>query len=463
MTLKKARTPSVCRANKGTAAKKTMQSNSPPTVSRRVLRSEAKSLKRGLASPSQDDDVDMSSIQPFRKKTMVKRVIRGANRERRRSHNGPGSGSDVGLRMPFEIGKISEEVQRTSPGIPSMASADTNPVPPLLRTSRTPSPKRDTTSPLVPDNSLKMASHGFGAYSSAVAVRSWGSRVFPSRTWASWAKEDMETIDGPDPVSDVKPDAKEAPGIKSSAPEQCVNAHKPESTEEGAAKADAVTGQKDGQGYNLNVPEFVSPPASLVPSKASVDQYDDIKTNSSFEEKLVIRSSTQYLELQGPRTLKCTEALPEDVEEAIEKSKAILRLWVESSDSLEAMMNRLERMVGTQSEKKTGRLSPRECALKLLKHLEDAKEGRVETGEPQVLVEHEIMWAEWLVFVTKAKVMHLKTKGCNCRPEWLAGRRPRYDGDRVKFEDESSSELEWSEPAGYQTPRPLPGLFSEYD
>lgn len=58
------------------------------------------------------------------------------------------------------------------------------------------------------------------------------------------------------------------------------------------------------------------------------------------------------------------------------------------------------------------------CALKLCGFLLRTAAERVETGENQRVVEHEMEWAQWLLIASRTGVMHLKGPGCKCRPDW---------------------------------------------
>ncbi|KAF9695118.1 hypothetical protein EKO04_006883 [Ascochyta lentis] len=158
-------------------------------------------------------------------------------------------------------------------------------------------------------------------------------------------------------------------------------------------------------------------PAS--PSKQAVALIDQ---DSSFDDLVVMRDIGSFHIAKPQRTLPCTKATREDTMRLKQKAK-MLFTWDESGDVYAGLVGRLERMVYNDLEKKmTGREasipSVVQCASKLKEFLSKAKEERVETGESRRAVEHELEWATWLVEASRTGVMHLKTKGCNCRPDW---------------------------------------------
>jgi hypothetical protein len=58
------------------------------------------------------------------------------------------------------------------------------------------------------------------------------------------------------------------------------------------------------------------------------------------------------------------------------------------------------------------------CVRRLRDWLVRSREERIETGEWKGVVEHEIEWAEWLVEAAGRGVLHVRRKGCRCRPDW---------------------------------------------
>lgn len=144
--------------------------------------------------------------------------------------------------------------------------------------------------------------------------------------------------------------------------------------------------------------------------------------DSSFDDIVVMRDVGSFHIAKPQRTLQCTKATREDTVRLKQRAKMLFR-WDESGDVYSSLVGRLERMVYNDLEK---RISGREssipsivqCAIRLRDFLQRNQEERVETGESRRAVEHEIEWATWLVEASRTGVMHLKTRGCTCRPDW---------------------------------------------
>lgn len=144
--------------------------------------------------------------------------------------------------------------------------------------------------------------------------------------------------------------------------------------------------------------------------------------DSSFEDLVVMRDVGSFHIAKPQRILQCTKATREDTVRLKQRAKNLFK-WDESADVYASLVGRLERMVYTDLEKKMndrGAAMPSvvHCAGKLKDFLQRNKEERVETGESRRAVEHEIEWANWLVEASRTGVMHIKTKGCSCRPDW---------------------------------------------
>ena len=58
------------------------------------------------------------------------------------------------------------------------------------------------------------------------------------------------------------------------------------------------------------------------------------------------------------------------------------------------------------------------CAERLERWLVGSREERVATGEWKGVVEHEIEWVGWMVEAGRRGVLHVRRRGCRCRPEW---------------------------------------------
>ena len=58
------------------------------------------------------------------------------------------------------------------------------------------------------------------------------------------------------------------------------------------------------------------------------------------------------------------------------------------------------------------------CVRRLRDWLVKSQQERIETGEWRGVVEHEIEWVEWMVRAAERGVLHVRRRGCRCRPEW---------------------------------------------
>jgi hypothetical protein len=147
-----------------------------------------------------------------------------------------------------------------------------------------------------------------------------------------------------------------------------------------------------------------------------------IDQDSSFDDIVVMRDIGSFHVAKPQRILACTQATREDTLRLKHRAKTLFK-WDESGDVYAGLVGRVERMVYNDLEK---RISGREvstpsvmqCASKLRDFLQRTQEERIETGESRRAVEHEVEWASWLVEASRTGVMHLKTKGCSCRPDW---------------------------------------------
>ncbi|KAH6622325.1 hypothetical protein C7974DRAFT_220110 [Boeremia exigua] len=144
--------------------------------------------------------------------------------------------------------------------------------------------------------------------------------------------------------------------------------------------------------------------------------------SSSFEDIVVMRDVGSFHIAKPQRILQCTKATREDTVRLKQRAKTLFK-WDESGNVYSSLVGRLERMVYSDLEKKFGGRdssvpSVVQCASKLKDFLQRNKEERIETGESRRAVEHEIEWATWLTEASRTGVMHLKTQGCSCRPDW---------------------------------------------
>ncbi|KAH8733159.1 hypothetical protein GQ44DRAFT_697003 [Phaeosphaeriaceae sp. PMI808] len=148
-----------------------------------------------------------------------------------------------------------------------------------------------------------------------------------------------------------------------------------------------------------------------------------IKQNSSFAEVVVMRDIGSFNMTKPQKHLACTTASREDTLRLKVAAKALDK-YAESSEVYGRLISRLENMVlgtlevaaGNHGNSARGIMTW--AAMKLQNFLTENQGGRIETGESRRLVEHEIEWVGWLVEASYTGVMHLKTEGCGCKPDW---------------------------------------------
>ena len=188
---------------------------------------------------------------------------------------------------------------------------------------------------------------------------------------------------------------------------------------------------KRREGYGFSYSEALWYDSEEYPdTECDWDPKDDEQTSplasltdqdSSFDDIVVVRDVGSFHIAKPQRTLQCTIATREDTVRLKAQAKSLLK-WNESPDVYSSLVGRLERMVCSDMQRKRHSResipSVVQCARKLEAHLRRHLEGRVETGESRRAVEHELEWATWLLEASRAGVMHIKTKGCNCQPDW---------------------------------------------
>jgi hypothetical protein len=145
-------------------------------------------------------------------------------------------------------------------------------------------------------------------------------------------------------------------------------------------------------------------------------------SDRSFDDLVVVRDVGSFQLARPQCRLPCTTATREDTIRLKVAAKNLLK-YNESQDIYAGLVTRLERMVRTSlqdsgNNSPTGSATATYCAVKLLNFLLKVKMDRIETGEVQMFVEHEIEWAKWLVEASQAGVMHLRGVECQCRPDW---------------------------------------------
>jgi hypothetical protein len=145
-------------------------------------------------------------------------------------------------------------------------------------------------------------------------------------------------------------------------------------------------------------------------------------SDRSFDDLVVVRDVGSFHLARPQRRLPCTSATREDTIRLKVAARNLLK-YTESQDIYSQLVTRLERMVRASlqesgSESSSSLATATYCAVKLLNFLLKVKMERIETGEVQIFVEHEVEWAKWLVEASQAGVMHLRGVGCQCRPDW---------------------------------------------
>jgi hypothetical protein len=188
---------------------------------------------------------------------------------------------------------------------------------------------------------------------------------------------------------------------------------------------------KKREGYGFSYSESLWNDSDEYPdTECGWDSNDDDQTSplpalsnqdNSFDDIVVVRDVGSFHIARPQRTLQCTIATREDAIRFKEKAKG-LNKWTESPEVYSALVGRLERMVYADMKRKRHNRdsipSVRQCARKLWAHLQRHLKERVETGESRRAVEHELEWAAWLLDASRTGVIHIKTKGCTCRPDW---------------------------------------------
>lgn len=159
-------------------------------------------------------------------------------------------------------------------------------------------------------------------------------------------------------------------------------------------------------------PEQISRPSSRLSTSTIQDD--------SFNEMVVLRDVGSFHLARPQRIMPCTPATREDTLRLKVRAKSLIARFEESSEIQAQLLTRMERMMYAEQQRKSTceANSMANCALKLRDFLVKVKEERVGTGEHRTIVEHEIEWAEWLVEASKTGVMHVRSEGCTCRPDW---------------------------------------------
>jgi hypothetical protein len=143
----------------------------------------------------------------------------------------------------------------------------------------------------------------------------------------------------------------------------------------------------------------------------------------SFDDLVVLRDVDSFHLARPQRHLSCTHASREDTIQLKTRAQALLSKYTESASIQLSLLTRLERMLYLEQRKPDATedsvmraLLP--CAERLESWLVGSREERVATGEWKGVVEHEIEWVGWMVEAGRRGVLHVRRRGCRCRPEW---------------------------------------------
>jgi hypothetical protein len=186
-------------------------------------------------------------------------------------------------------------------------------------------------------------------------------------------------------------------------------------------------------------------PEEPLPLKALSDTDDQVpvslslilNTTTSFADNIVFRQENDT-SFTSPSTKPCSAgANMEDIAEIAYKARDLLASHPGSHRIYASLMDQLEEVVEKKisvaiEETKT---KGSEVALPCLREAAvGIRDGLVRKEDGGGEGELEKKWGEWLVCATERGVMHLKVKGCICRPEPLMA--------DVEY-DEEDEEKEW--------------------
>jgi hypothetical protein len=165
---------------------------------------------------------------------------------------------------------------------------------------------------------------------------------------------------------------------------------------------------------------------------------DDTESGSDSDTQegdLVIREQSFQIPLNGSQSTTqhvnknrmhntgktCTKATSADSRRLKAAAKALLR-YDESEDMCGALMMRLQRMIARDEELAVAEhreeLGVPRLAKRMRNWLVQTQGARIENGELESFVKHEVEWAVWMLEAAKTGVMHVKVKGCRCKSEW---------------------------------------------
>lgn len=144
---------------------------------------------------------------------------------------------------------------------------------------------------------------------------------------------------------------------------------------------------------------------------------------TSFDDLIVLRPPGSFHLARPQQHLPCTSATREDALAYRASATLLLSKYTESSSIQLALLTRMERMMYLEQQKPGATEdsvaeSLEACVTRLRDWLVRSKDERIETGEWRGVVEHEIEWVEWMVRAAGRGVLHVRRRGCRCRPEW---------------------------------------------
>ncbi|KAI4915376.1 uncharacterized protein J4E92_009330 [Alternaria infectoria] len=144
---------------------------------------------------------------------------------------------------------------------------------------------------------------------------------------------------------------------------------------------------------------------------------------TSFDDLVVLRPPGSFHLARPQRHLPCTTATREDALALRASATLLFSKYTESASIQLALLTRMERMMYLEQQKPGATEdsvaeSLEACVRRLRDWLVKSRDERIATGEWSGVVEHENEWVEWMVRAAERGVLHVRRRGCRCRPEW---------------------------------------------
>lgn len=120
----------------------------------------------------------------------------------------------------------------------------------------------------------------------------------------------------------------------------------------------------------------------------------------------------------------CTQATEADSQRLKHAALQLSKKYDESQQVYSYLMHRLERMIQRDyhecERERRHQIPLRLLARNLRDWLRETANGRIQHGEGERYVQHEIEWAEWIHEAAWTGVLHIKSPECECRSHWKA-------------------------------------------